>query len=69
MAVLIEGATVVWEYRGNYANVLTYKQCCDACGYLASRTSVALSMLPHHSYETEGFVCPSCGNHQTVKAQ
>jgi hypothetical protein len=67
LAVVDDGASIVREYQGLCANVLTYKQRCDACGYLASRNSVAVSMLPHDTYETEGFLCPCCNTYQAVR--
>jgi len=46
---VIEGASLVREYQGAYANVLTYKQQCDACGYLAPKDSFAFSMFPYEA--------------------
>ncbi len=68
MAEVIEGANLVREFRGAYANVLTYKQRCDTCGYLAQKDSIAVSMLGDDtSYDTKGFVCPGCANNQAVR--
>ena len=69
--VVDEGARIVREYLGHKANVLVYKRRCDSCGYLAPRTSFAVAMLSYDeeasSYETEGFSCPRCANHQAVR--
>ena len=68
MAEVVEGASLVGEFQGAYANVITYKQRCDACGYLAPRNSFAFSMLPSEaSYDIEGFVCPGCAKYQAVR--
>ena len=68
MAEVIEGASLVREYQGAYTNVLTYKERCDACGYLAPKDSLAFSMLPSEaSYYTEGFLCPGCAKYQAVR--
>ena len=67
MAVVVEGASIVREYQGVCANVLIYKQRCDACGYLASINSFAVSLVPHDAYEIEGFSCPCCTNYQAVR--
>ncbi len=70
MAKVIEGASLVEEFRGAYTNVLTYKQRCDACGYLARKNYIAFSFstLEHDAYyDTEGFVCPDCAKYQAVR--
>src|ERR687894_1386520 len=69
LAEVIEGASLVREFQGAYANVLTYKEWCNACGYLAPKTSFAFSMLPYEgsSYDTEGFLCPGCAKYQAVR--
>ena len=69
MAVIIEDAPIVRELQGAYANVITYKERCDACGYLAPKNSFAFSMLPSEaSYDLEGFVCPGCAKYQVVRS-
>jgi len=67
LAVTVEGATVLNEYRGLRANVLVYKQRCDACEYLAPTTSFAIALVPDKAYENPGFACPRCANYQTVR--
>jgi hypothetical protein len=67
LAVVIEGASIVGEYQGVCANVLVYKQRCDACGYLALTNSVVVTILPYGAYDTQGFPCPSCANYQAVR--
>ena len=68
MAVADEGACIVREYLGVNAKVLVYKRRCDACGYLDPLNSYAVEMLPYDApYDTEGFPCPRCANHQAVK--
>ncbi len=67
MAQVLEGASLVREFQGAYANVLLYKQRCDTCKYLAPNKSVAVSMLPYEGYDTEGFLCPCCANYQVVR--
>jgi predicted RNA-binding Zn-ribbon protein involved in translation (DUF1610 family) len=69
LAVAIEGATIVREYQGFYANVLVYKQRCDACGYRAPTNSFAVAQLTYDTYDTQGFACPSCDNHQAVRVR
>ena len=75
MAAIVEGASVVSEYRGVYTNVLTYKRHCEACGYLAPTNSTIVSLLSHDvsyhdaSYEAEGFSCPDCTTYQEVRIQ
>ena len=69
MAVAMEGATVVREYQGFYANVLVYKQRCDACGYCSPTNSFAVAQLPYATYDCQGFACPSCVNHQEVRVR
>lgn len=44
--MIIESARIVRELQGAYANVITYKERCDACGYIAPKNSFAFSMLP-----------------------
>ncbi len=70
MAEVLEGASLVREYQGAYANVLSYKQRCEACGYLAPNESHAFSMLPSEaSYDIEGFVCPSCAQAVRIRLE
>ena len=69
MAVAIEGATVVREHQGIYYNVLVYKQRCDACGYCAPTNSFAVAQLTYGTYDTRGFACSSCDNHQAVRVR
>ena len=69
MAVAIQGATIVREYQGFYANVLVYKQRCDGCGYRAPTNSFGVAPLPCDTYGIRGFACPSCDNHQAVRVQ
>ncbi len=69
MAEVLKGASLVREFQGAYINVLTYKQRCDACEYLAQNNCVVFSMLPCDSYDTEGFVCPRCANYQAVSVR
>ena len=69
MAVAIEGASIVREHQGFCANVLVYKQRCDACGYCAPTNSFAVAPLPYDAYDIRGFACPSCGNHQAVRVR
>ena len=51
MAVAIEGASIVREYQGFYANVLVYKQWCAACGYCAPTNSFAVAQLTKETYD------------------
>ena len=69
MAVAIEGATIVKEYQGFYANVLVYKQRCEACGYRAPTNSFAVAQLTYETYDIRGFACPSCDDHQEVRVR
>jgi hypothetical protein len=70
--LIVEGANIVGEYYGAYANVLTYKRCCDKCGYLDPTNSTIVSMLSRDGsyedvfYEAEGFSCPDCATYQAV---
>jgi len=66
LAVAIEGASIVREYQGFYANVLVYKQWCAACGYCVPTNSFAVAQLTKETYDCQGFACPSCDNHQAV---
>ena len=66
MAVAIEGANILREHQGFYANVLVYKQRCDGCGYCAPTNSFAVAQLTYETYDIRGFACPSCVNHQEV---
>ncbi len=67
MAQVLEGASLVREFQGAYANALTYKRRCGTCEYLAPNNSFAFSMLPYDSYKIEGFVCPCCASYQAVR--
>jgi hypothetical protein len=67
LAVAVQGVTIVREYHGFSANVLVYKQRCDACGYLAPTKSFAVVMLPANTYDIQGFACPCCTNYQPVR--
>ena len=69
MAEVIQEASLVREYKGAYANMLTYKEeRYSACGYLAPKNSLAFWMLPSEaSYDTEGFLCPGCTKYQAVR--
>ena len=69
MAVAIEGANIVREYQGFCANVLVYKQRCDACGYCAPTNSFAVAPSPWDAYDIRGFPRPSCDNHQAVRVR
>jgi hypothetical protein len=69
LAQVLEGASLVREFQGAYINVLTYKQQCSTCAYLAQNNSIVFSMLPYDSYDTEGFVCPCCSNYQAVRVR
>ena len=69
MAVAIEGATIVREHQGFYANVLVYKQWCAACGYCAPTNSFAVAQLTYETYDIPGFACPLCVNHQEVRVR
>lgn len=69
LAVAVQGAVIVREHQGFIANVLVYKQRCDACGYLAPTNSFAVVMLPANTYDTQGFACPCCTNYQPVRIQ
>ena len=69
MAKAVEGASLVREFQGAYINVLTYKQRCSTCEYLAPDNCVVSSMLPYDSYDIEGFVCPCCANYQAVRVR
>jgi predicted RNA-binding Zn-ribbon protein involved in translation (DUF1610 family) len=69
LAVAIEGASIVREHQGFYANVLVYKQRCDACGYRAPTNSFAVAQLTYDTYDIRGFACPSCDNHQVVRVR
>ena len=74
--LIVEGARIVGEYYGVYANVLTYKRCCDTCGYLAPTNSTVVALLSQEEnasyededifYEAEGFLCPECTTYQAV---
>ena len=69
MAIAIEGATIVREHQGIYANVLVYKQRCDACGYCAPTNSFAVAQLTYGTYDIRGFACPSCDDHREVRVR
>ena len=69
MAVAIQGATIVREYQGFYANVLVYKQRCDGCRYRAPTNSFGVAPLPCDTYDIKVFACPSCDNRQAVRIQ
>ncbi len=67
MVAAVQGATIVSERVGVYANVLVYKQRCDACEYLTPANSFAVKMLPYGGYDNQSFTCPSCANYQVVR--
>ena len=67
MTVAVQGASIVRERVGVYANVLVYKQRCDGCGHRASTYSYAVAMSPYGAYDTQSFTCPSCANYQPVR--
>ncbi len=74
MAIAIEGATIISEYEGPYANVVTYRRRCDACGYVPPVAPITVSILPggtvaHGTHHAESFVCPFCENLQRVQVQ
>ena len=74
MVVTIRGAEIVTEYEGPYANLVTYRQRCDICGYVAPGPPISASILPNSTeaygiYHAESFVCPFCENHQAVEIQ
>jgi hypothetical protein len=68
LVAAVQGATIVREHEGVYANVLVYKQRCDACGYHTPVNSFAVKMLPYGAFDTQSFTCrPACANYQAVK--
>lgn len=74
MAVAIRGAVIVGEYEGAYTNQVTYRQRCDACGYITPKPSITVSCLPgdtvmHGCYHRESFLCPWCESHQRVEIE
>jgi predicted RNA-binding Zn-ribbon protein involved in translation (DUF1610 family) len=74
VAVAIEGAMILREYKGPYTNQIIYKQRCDNCGYFAPKPPVSVSCLPYGTVmyggdHRESFICPFCGNRQAVRIQ
>ena len=67
MAVAVQGARIVRERLGVYANVLVYKQRCDACGHLSLTDSFSVKMLPYGAYDTQSFTCSACVTYQAVR--
>ena len=57
MTLAVQGASIVREHVGVSADVLVYKQRCDACGHLALTNSFAIKMFaipPGHDAWTVG---------------
>ena len=74
MAIAIEGAVIVREYRGAYMHKVLYRRQCEVCGYVARGSPIPVSCEPygtrmHGCYHRESFVCPVCGNRQAVKIE
>jgi hypothetical protein len=74
MAIAIEGAQIVREYKGAYTNNIVYRRRCDNCGYLPPQPPISVSCLPYQTqmygcYHAESFICSFCGNHQRVRIQ
>jgi len=67
LVAALQGATIVREYEGVYANVFVYKQRCNACGYRTPANSFAVKMLPYGAFDIQSFTCPACANYQAVK--
>ena len=74
MAVAVEGAVILREYKGPYTNQITYRERCDNCGYFVPKPPISVSCLPYGTvmygcYHRGSFVCPFCGNRQAVMIQ
>ena len=74
MAVAVEGAVILREYKGPYTNQITYRERCDNCGYFVPKPPISVSCLPYGTvmygcYHRGSFVCPFCGNRQAVTIQ